>query len=116
MMQDALKIFEAAKSPMEKDTVAFLTPLVTEEIAKSIMDKKLTLSGCMTECGKKGQKFKTGNFAAITYQQHMTWCCEYFGITPPAELKRMICPEDQNPAPAEAAKKPALTLSFDDLF
>ena len=79
-IEKALKIFDEPKTPIEKDTVEHIKPLVTGEIAQNITDKKLTLKGCLEYCFDKGKKFKVGNAAAIKPEQHFKWCWDYFGI------------------------------------
>ena len=70
---------------MEIDTAEHIKPFITEEVAKNIIDKKLTLAGCFKYCHDKGKAFEIktdkGGFAPVTQEQHFTWCREYFGIT-----------------------------------
>lgn len=69
---------------LEKDTLKYVKPFISEMIAQDIVGKGLTLKDCIKHCFDKGKKFevKTGNggVAKITEEQHFTWVREYFGI------------------------------------
>lgn len=111
MITKALKIFDNPKTPMETDTAEFIKPLIGELEAINIIDKMLTLTGCMKYCFNKGKKFeiKSGNAgtAAVTQKQHFEWCTEYFGLKMPADINvRSV-----EPKPAAAVE-----IDFDSLF
>lgn len=118
IMQEALKIFSNPKNPVEKDIAAFIRPLITEETAATIVEKKLTLAGCFKFTHDKAKSLKQGNVACPSYNQVMGWSCEYFGI------KGATIPDYPTGAPAlsseqaaeEPKPKPALSLDFEDLF
>ncbi len=79
------------KNDLERDTLAYIEPLITEMIGEDIIGKKLTLKGCLESCFKKGKKFEaregSHGVAMITPEQHFAWVREYFGIesAPPSD-------------------------------
>ena len=111
------KIFGEPKNAAEKDILEYIEPLITDEAAKTIKEKKLTLGGCWDFCLKKGKKYevKNGNqgVALVSAEQHHKWVCEYFGVKPPKE--KSTAPASA-PVPKEAASTAALALDFDDLL
>ena len=100
-IEKALKIFADPKNPIEKDTSEHIKSLVTEEVAQNIIDKKLTLKGCLEHCFDKGKKFKVGNAAAIKPEQHFKWCRKYFGIE-----KGAISNDESTTKPIPKSSKP----------
>lgn len=99
------------KNDLERDTLNYIEPLITEMIGEDILGKGLTLKGCLESCFKKGKKFeiKSGSSgcARVPDEQHLAWVREYFGIEGAAEQIKK----------AEEPKKPAkLELDLDDLF
>lgn len=102
---------------LERDTLNYIEPLITEMIGEDILGKGLTLKGCLESCFKKGKQFeiKSGNSgcARITEEQHFAWVREYFGIekaaTPTAKA-------DTSENSGSAKKPTRLELDLDDLF
>ena len=113
-----MSFFKNPKPGMEKDTAEYIEPLLTESDKSRIIKDNLTLKGCIEYCFKQGKKFeiKCGNtgFAPITQEQHLKWCCKYFGINYaglPGEHKQAA-----NGAVNEDKKANALNLDIDGLF
>ena len=98
------------KNDLERDTLDYLRPFVSEMIAEDIVGKGLTLSKCIEHCFKQGKKFevKSGShgIAKITEEQHFEWVREYFGIEGAAVT----------PTAAEEKKPAKLELDLDSLF
>ncbi len=99
------------KNDLERDTLDYIRPLVSEMIAQDIVGKGLTLSGCIDHCFGKGHQFevKKGSrgLARVTEEQHFEWVREYFGIEGAAVA----------PMPFPVQHKPAkLDLDLDNLF
>ena len=115
-MDDVLKMLAGAKNPMEKDIASYIKPRITEESARNIKNKNLTLEGCWDFCMEKGKKYevKSGNkgVAIVSDEQHHKWVCEYFGIVFPKDGGAAPVPTP----PQEAENKPSLNLDFDELF
>lgn len=105
------------KNDLEKDTLAYIEPLVSEMIGEDIIGKGLTLKGCLEFCFKKGKKFEvrsgSSGCARITEEQHFAWVREYFGIEGAATTALQANPQS---AGTGKAGKPALDLDLDSLF
>ncbi|MDE6733798.1 MAG: hypothetical protein K2J77_13105 [Oscillospiraceae bacterium] len=103
------------KNDLERDTLNYIRPLVSEMIAQDIVGKGLTLSGCIDHCFGKGHKFevKKGNrgLARVTEEQHFEWVREYFGIEGAAEA---VPPKE--PLKLSGENTPRLDLDLDSLF
>lgn len=112
MKEEVRKQLGKPKNDLEKDTLNYIEPLVTDMIGEDIIGKGLTLSGCLEYCFKNGKKFeiKNGNkgCARVTEEQHFAWVREYFGIEGAAELS--------NPKPVEEKPSKLLDMDFDDMF
>lgn len=111
MTEEVRKQLGEPKNELEKDTLAYIEPLITEMIGEDIIGKGLTLKDCLEFCFKNGKKFevKSGNrgCARISEEQHFAWVREYFGIND----------TDVQPLRNEAADKPkAFELDFDNLL
>lgn len=105
------------KNDLERDTLNYIEPLITEMIGEDILGKGLTLKGCLESCFKKGKKFeiKSGGSgcARITEEQHFAWVREYFGIEGAAAPIAKADMQEKTESP----KKPArLELDLNDLF
>lgn len=102
------------KNDLERDTLNYIEPLITEMIGEDIIGKGLTLKGCIEHCFKKGKKFevKSGNSgcAKISEEQHFAWVREYFGIEGAAAP---IAKSDKPDKPKKVSK---LELDLDELF
>ena len=98
---------------MERDTLNYIEPLITEMSGEDIIGKGLTLKGCLESCFKKGKKFevKAGSHgvARISEDQHFKWVREYFGIEEAPSSDKCI-------AIAEPKKPAGLALDFDSLL
>lgn len=106
------------KNDLERDTLNYIRPLVTEMIAQDIVGKGLTLSKCIHHCFAKGHKFevKSGGMgiAKVTEEQHFEWVREYFGIEGAAG-DPLPFPVKESEAAGE--QKPIrLDLDLDSLF
>ena len=116
MNENVKKQLGTPKNELEKDTLKYIEPLITEMIGEDIIGKKLTLKGCLESCFKKGKKFEVRDgshgVAMITPEQHFAWVREYFGI---GEAPDPTAPAP-TPAPAPAPKDGAVNLDFDSLF
>ena len=86
MTEKVRKQLGEPKNELEKDTLAYIEPLVSEMIGEDIIGKGLTLTKCLEFCFKKGKKFevKSGNSgcAKISDKQHFAWVREYFSDGP----------------------------------
>lgn len=115
MTNEVRKQLGEPKNDLERDTLEYIEPLISEMIGQDIIGKGLTLKGCLEHCYKKGKKFevrtRNGGIARVTEEQHFAWVREYFGIERAAD----IAPQ-ANPQTSGETKKPALTLDLDSLF
>lgn len=113
MTQEVRKKLGEPKNDLERDTLNYIEPLITEMIGEDIIGKGLTLKGCLESCFKKGKKFevKEGSHgvARISEEQHFKWVREYFGI-------EGILASDKCIAIAEPKKPAGLSLDFDSLL
>lgn len=102
------------QNDLEEEIAQHIYPLLTTTDEERIKNDKLTLSGCMENCMKKGHKFeiKTGKsgIARISPEQHWKWVCEYFGIA--------FSMPSLNAAPAvkPAKEEPAIDQTLSDLL
>lgn len=111
IFDEAFAKLREPKNELERDTLNYIRPLVSEMIAQDIVGKGLTLSGCIDHCFGKGHQFevKKGSrgIAKVTEEQHFEWVREYFGIEGAAAA----------PMPFPVQQKPAkLDLDLDSLF
>lgn len=95
-------IFDNPKNEIEREIADYIKPLVTPEIEEKIEKEKLTLAGCWDYCHKKGAKYKVGNCARISEEQHFAWVRGYFGA------------KATKSAPSASGK--ALSIDLDDLL
>ena len=118
MTEKVRKQLGEPKNDLEKDTLAYIEPLVSEMIGEDIIGKGLTLTKCLAFCFKKGKKFevKSGNSgcAKISEEQHFAWVREYFGIEGAADIALQAEPpisEDK-----KESKPTGLDLDLDSLL
>ena len=102
MTQEVRKQLGEPKNDLERDTLNYIEPLITEMISEDI-----------ESCFKKGKKFevKAGSHgvARISEDQHFKWVREYFGIEEAPSSDKCI-------AIAEPKKPAGLALDFDSLL
>lgn len=114
MNENVKKQLGTPKNELEKDTLKYIEPLITEMIGEDIIGKKLTLKGCLESCFKKGKKFEVRDgshgVAMITPEQHFAWVREYFGIGQAPD------PTESGPAAEPAVNDKAVSLDLDALF
>lgn len=112
IFEEAFDKLGEPKNDLEKDTLEYVKPFVSEMIAQDIVGKGLTLSGCLQHCFNNGRKFETkigcGSFAKISEEQHFAWVREYFGI-------EGVPVSPKEPAKSESANT-KLDLDLDSLF
>ncbi len=113
MNENVRKQLGTPKNELEKDTLKYIEPLITEMIGEDIIGKKLTLAGCLDYCFKKGHKFEVKNgsrgVAMVTPEQHFAWVREYFGIGE--------APDPTAPAHTSEPERPdKLSIDFDSLL
>lgn len=114
MNEKVRKQLGTPKNELEKDTLKYIEPLITEMIGEDIIGKKLTLAGCLDYCFKKGHKFEVKSakqgIAKISEEQHFAWVREYFGIGE--------APDPTVPAstPAPAPEDGTVNLDLDSLL
>ncbi len=61
MNENVRKQLGEPKNDLERDTLNYIEPLITEMIGEDIIGKGLTLKGCLEYCFKKGKKFEVRN-------------------------------------------------------
>lgn len=117
MTNEVRKQLGEPKNDLEKDTLDYIEPLVSEMIGEDIIGKGLTLKKCLEFCFEKGRKFEVrsgkSGCAKITEEQHFAWVREYFGIEGAAPAALQTDPQSVG---TEKASKPALDLDLDSLF
>ncbi|MCM1275497.1 MAG: hypothetical protein NC299_09035 [Lachnospiraceae bacterium] len=117
MTEEVRKQLGEPKNDLERDTLAYIEPLVSEMIGEDIIGKGLTLKKCLEHCFEQGKEFevRSGNrgVAKISEEQHFAWVREYFGIEGAATVSSET--DVQKPTPEKPGKS-ALALDLDDLF
>ena len=73
MKEEVRKQLGKPKNDLEKDTLNYIEPLVTDMIGEDIIGKGLTHSGCLEYCFKHGKKFeiKSGSKGCARVTE---WC------------------------------------------
>lgn len=114
MNSETLKQLGEPSNDMEREIFEYLTACSDPELDTRILEKKLSLEGCLEFCFKKGKaneaKVKNYGVSKISEEQHWKWVRGYFGIK-----EESVSAGKPLPIPVQmSAKKPV--ISFDDLL